>query len=65
MLFVSSTANLFAIEKKDEKRTASKTEKKVAEKAEKKKQAAPGQDWGRFNTKAKGDLEKYEKKGKK
>jgi hypothetical protein len=36
-----------------------KTEKK---KAVAKKQAAPSQDWNRFNTGAKRDLEKIEKK---
>ena len=50
-----------AQEKKAEKQAV----KKAAKKAERKNQAAPGQDWSRFNTKAKGDLEKHEKKGKK
>jgi hypothetical protein len=48
------SSNSFSQEKKAEK----KTEKKTA----KKKAAAPSQDWNRFNTGAKRDLEKIEKK---
>jgi hypothetical protein len=40
-------------------------EKQTAKKAQKKKAAAPSQNWSHFNAKAKGDLEKHEKKGKK
>ena len=39
-----------------------KTDKKASKKTEKKKTSAPGQDWNRFNTGAKRDLEKIEKK---
>ena len=42
-----------------EKKTEKKNEKK---KPAAKKQAAPAQDWGRFNAGAKRDLEKMEKK---
>jgi hypothetical protein len=52
------SSNSFSQEKKAEK----KVEKKTAKKTEKKKAAAPSQDWGRFNTGAKRDLEKIEKK---
>ena len=45
-----------------EKKVEKKTEKKAAKKAEKKKASAPSQDWGRFNSGARRDLEKIEKK---
>ena len=47
-----------AQEKKADKKTTTK-------KAATKKQAPPSQDWGHFNAKAKVDLDKHEKKGKK
>ena len=51
VLALGFSANSFSQEKKAEK-------KKPAAK----KPAAPAQDWGRFNTGAKRDLEKMEKK---
>jgi hypothetical protein len=60
LLFISLTGNLVAQEKKADKKPAAakKTEKK---KAAPKKAAEPSQDWGRFNTGSKKDLEKIEK----
>jgi hypothetical protein len=75
LIFVSLTGNLVAQEKKAEKKPAAtkkaepkkaapkKAEPKKAEakKAAPKKAAEPSQDWGRFNTGSKKDLEKIEK----
>ena len=58
VLALGFSSNSFSQEKKAER----KTEKKAAKKAEKKKASAPSQDWNRFNTGAKRDLEKIEKK---
>jgi hypothetical protein len=57
LLCFSLSVDVLAVEKKDEKKSTKKVEKKKA--------AAPAQDWGRFNTKGKADLQKLEKKDKK
>jgi Na+-transporting methylmalonyl-CoA/oxaloacetate decarboxylase gamma subunit len=56
LVFIAFTGNL---------PTAFAQEKKPAKKKLEKKKPAASQDWGRFNTKAQGDLEKHEKKAAK